>query len=237
MKKVLAFLLVLTVVMMVSLSGFAEDNGEISVSSTATVSVTADRAELRIGCVSKDESVTKAQGDNAVVINGILAALDAKGIIKEDITTSEYSVNENYEYKSDVFGNSNRVLKGYEVTHMLRVIIRDIDKVGETIDAATLAGANQSYGISFICSDEKAAYEKALEQAVTDARAKADIIAKAAGIEIVGIESITEGGSSAEYYRNADFTMAAGAASESSTVISAGALTVSATVKIVYSVK
>ncbi len=234
MRKIIAFILVISVVSLFSLSALAEDSAKLSVSATASVSVTADRAELNIGCVSKDESVTNAQSANASVINKLLASLEAKGILKEDITTAEYSINENYEYEGVTY--TKRVLKGYEVTHMLKIIIRDTDKIGEIIDAATAAGANQSNGVSFICSTENEAYEKALTDAVKNARVKADIIAEAAGVTITGIESITESGSSSVYYRNTNY-IASSVSMEDSTVISTGSLSVSATVNIVYIIK
>jgi len=72
----------------------------------------------------------------------------------------------------------------YVVTHTLTVTIRNIDSVGEVIEAATEAGANQTHGVFFGIEDRETLYIEALALAIADAKVKAEAIAEVLGVEI-----------------------------------------------------
>ena len=86
------------------------------------------------------------------------------------------------------------MLAGYYAGSTLAIRVTDMEQVGEVIDAAFAAGANTLNGITFSATDTKDAKAKALKAAVEDAREKAEVLAAASDLELLSIESITEGG-------------------------------------------
>ena len=97
----------------------------------------------------------------------------------------------------------------------MNVTVRDIESVGEVVDAATAAGATNVNGISFRVDDPAAAEAEARSAAVADARAKADQLATDAGVAIIGVVNISESGAQPPqpiYMERAAMDMAAAAA-------------------------
>ncbi len=85
---------------------------------------------------------------------------------------------------------------GYRATNTMTVKVKDLSKIGSTIDAANNAGANRVNGVSFELSDELAAdmYKQALTKAVSDGSDKAKTISSAAGVSNLTLKSISESG-------------------------------------------
>ncbi|HPA61053.1 MAG TPA: SIMPL domain-containing protein, partial [Clostridia bacterium] len=101
----------------------------------------------------------------------------------------------------------------YVVNNMIFVTLRDIDKVSAALDAAAAAGANNIYNLVFQSSQSTEAYHKALTRAVEDARAKAEVLARASGRqlgELVRIESGDYAGLPYGIQNRADFAVAEG---------------------------
>ena len=97
--------------------------------------------------------------------------------------TSQLSINAVYEPYREGSPETQQVA-GYEAANMVTVRVRDVARVGETVDAVTKAGVNRVYGIGFDVSDPRAALDTARRQAVEDARAKAELFAEAAGVKL-----------------------------------------------------
>lgn len=72
----------------------------------------------------------------------------------------------------------------YQARSLLRVTVRDTARLGEIVDALAKAGASLVGGFSYHAADEAAARRAALEAAARDARAKAEVLATAAGREV-----------------------------------------------------
>jgi uncharacterized protein YggE len=154
----------------------------------------------------------------------------------EDIATTEYRINESYEYNS-LKGRSETI--GYSATALLSICVRDLDQAGKVIDAAMNAGANQLNGVEFMSSDQRDARDQALTLAVQDGMRKAKVIAAAAGINLPKIPSSIEEASMATYGAASNMIMMmdnAVAESDKSTTLQAGMLSVTAKVTIVYEI-
>jgi uncharacterized protein YggE len=80
------------------------------------------------------------------------------------------------------------------------VTIRVLAKAGSILDAASNAGANDVYGPTLSRSDEAGQQAKALRAAVDNARAKARVLADAAGLQLSRVTTITENGNEPEPY-------------------------------------
>ena len=204
----------------------------ISLTGAGTASATADEATIRMGVEVTMDSAAEAISDNAESMAEVIDALLLQGISEDDIQTTSYSVYPQYDWTED-----GRVLLGYTVTNMVQVTIKDLDIVGDVIDAAGSAGANRMDGISFGLSDAKMQELKntAYILALGDATDKADLIAETLGLTISGVQSVTESSyvPARTYVETAemggDMTM-----SRAPTPIISGDLSVSVNVHIVF---
>lgn len=161
----------------------------IAVSGTGTATLAPDLATFSAGVTETNANVTDAQNSVNTKANAIIDALRQRGVdVDKDVKTTGYSVQPQYNYPS----NSAPVLTGYRVTSTVTVMVRDIKKVGELLDAVTKAGANQVGSVSFGLSDPEGASRAAREQAVQNARGKADTLAKATGVGVGMVMTIED---------------------------------------------
>jgi len=80
----------------------------------------------------------------------------------------------------------------YRVSNMLRVTVRNLEQVGELLDAVVEVGANQMYGVTFTVSDDQEWESEAREKAMDDAKARAEELAGLAGVELGEVLSVSE---------------------------------------------
>ncbi len=229
MKRTIALILALMLVLTAA-SALAET--KITVSGSGTTLVNADYAMVTLGVVHMEKDVLKAQEKVNSAINAIRAALIESGIAKEDINTDQVRINARYDYSGSV-----EKIVGYSASSYLVIRTDDMENVGSVIDTAFTAGANTLDGIEFFAEDTEDAREESLTFAVNDARKKAEIIAKAAGLTITGIETISESYSyTSESSRNAVFKNAVmeDAAAYGQTIVQSAKLSVEASISIVF---
>jgi uncharacterized protein YggE len=202
----------------------------LTVTGTGRASVRPDIADLRLGVAITESTVDAARASSATALSAILARLKSQAIEERDLRTSVISVNPQYDYSQP---SSPPRLVGYQFTNLVAATIRDIDKVGEAIDGALGAGATSIDQIGFRIADQTAAEASAREAAVKDARLKADTYAAAAGVSIVGVGAILEGGGGPVPYPGPMERMAL-AAKDAATPVEAGENEVVASVTITY---
>ena len=190
MKKLLILLLTLALLLPVFAQAehAAAPGATITVSGNATVTLKADYAQVTVGVSTKAPSVEEASQKNTVAIHAVIVALTEAGVLEEDIATSNYSVNAEYDYSS----MGGQRLTGYNVSNQLNVTIRDMEHIGATLDKATAAGANTIYNIQFLSTKADAAMDEATAYAVQDAMRRAQLLADAAGLQLGSIVSITD---------------------------------------------
>jgi len=164
----------------------------LTVTGEATVSVAPDAAVIRIGVSSNAKTAREASDANAQQMTGVLAALKDTGIADRDVQTSRLSV----QPQSDPTRAGAARLLGFQVTNQLTIKIRDIDKLPGILDRAIGAGANEMSGLEFVVSEQSKLLDQARDEAMADARRKADRYAKAAGVKVGPVMSIAEEGSS-----------------------------------------
>ena len=162
----------------------------ISVSGLGRVTITPDVADLRLGVQVTKATVKEARDAAASAMTKVVAALRAAGIAEKDIQTSALSLQPVYDYNTN---GAPPKLTGYQLTNVVAVTIRDLDRVAEAIDGAMRAGATTMDGVTFRVDDPKGAEGQARTAAMADAKAKAQALAAAAGVSIIGVASISEG--------------------------------------------
>lgn len=154
-------------------------NNSIRVTGKGEVTVKPNQSSLLLGVIVDDMKVQNAQQQNAVISNQIIEALKNMGISQEDIETSSYSIDRIVDYQ-----DSQEIFRGYRVSHIFKVIVKDIASVGKVIDVATENGANVVRNVSFEVSDPEPYYVEALQKATLNAKSKAESIAKSLGLTI-----------------------------------------------------
>lgn len=150
----------------------------IVTSGEAEVRVTPDRATILVGVETRGATAATAGAQNARVQKAVLDTLKAIGIGADQLTTQNYSVNPEMQYPPS--GGPGKVT-GYMVSNVVRVELKRIDQVGPAVDAALAKGANQINSIQFSSSTANDSRRTAMADAVRDARADAEALAKAAG--------------------------------------------------------
>jgi uncharacterized protein YggE len=203
--------------------------GTIVVSGTGRVSVTPDVADLRLGVSVARPKVETARADAASTMDAILAAIHAAGVPRKDIRTTLLSIQPRYDYRD----GRAPTLTGYELANVVEVTIRDLAKLGATVDGALAAGATSMDGLTFRLADLAPAEREARQLAMADARARADVLAAAGGLTIEGVSDIVEGGfprPPMPYGKAERMSMAADVA----TPVEAGSLEVAVSVMVTY---
>ena len=163
--------------------GASDPSGGITVAGTGTVQSVPDQAQFSIGVQTNGRTAREALAANSERMRRVLAALFAAGVVKADVQTQDVSVSKAYPDN------------GYSADNSVSVTIRELAKAGAILDAASKAGANDVYGPTLSRSDEAGQQAKALRAAVDNARAKARVLAEAAGVQLGPVTAISENGS------------------------------------------
>ncbi len=163
----------------------------MTVTGEATVAVAPDAAVIRIGVTSQDKTAREASEANAKQMTAVLAAIKDTGIADRDVQTSRLSLQPQY----DPNKSGTARLTGFQATNQVTVRIRDIDKLPVFLDRAIAAGANEMSGIEFVITEQSKLLDRARDDAIADARRKAELYAQAAGSKLGPVVSITEEGS------------------------------------------
>lgn len=204
----------------------------LSVSGLGMVYLTPDIVYINVGVNTQRENASEAVEINKEQTRGVIQAIQDFGVDPKDIRTTNFSIWSNPQY--DEFGQ----VKGtnYSVDNTVNVTVRDIDKLGDLLDAAIQAGANSIYSIQFDVEDKAEATKEARAQAVEDAKREALELAEVAGVELGEIEIINYyEGSPTPYFEGKG---GGGGESVASAVpIQPGQLAISVTVNMTYSIK
>jgi hypothetical protein len=163
----------------------------ISVTGEATLSVAPDQAQIEAGVTSEAKTARDASEANNAAMGKVLLALKAAGIEQKDIQTSRLSLQPESAPNRPPDPNS---IVGYRASNHVTVRLHDVTKIASTIDMLVGAGATDIGGINFSVSNASKLLDDARAQAVADARRKAEIYAKAAGVTLGAPLSISEEG-------------------------------------------
>jgi uncharacterized protein YggE len=180
-----------------SAGGAETTAGGITVTGVGTVASVPDEASFTIGVQTQGSTAREALAANSQQIRRVIDAVKAAGVEKSDIKTQDVSVSANY-------ADEGRI-DGYSARNSVLVTIHDLSEAGTILDAASNAGANEVYGPMLSRSDEDALQAKALRDAVSNARKKAESLADAAGVRLGRVTAMTEGfaGGPQPYYESA----------------------------------
>lgn len=173
----------------------AEQAAAITVSASGRATSAPDLALVTLGAQSQAKTARTALDANSKVMSDLLAALKGFGIAEKDMQTSDLNVTPQFFYPQNNQSGQPEApsIVGYAVTNQVAVRIRDIDRLGEILDASVSLGVNSGGDIRFETEDTSKALELARVQAVANAFAKAETLAEASGVELGKIIEIREG--------------------------------------------
>ncbi|RUM95491.1 SIMPL domain-containing protein [Pseudaminobacter arsenicus] len=154
--------------------------------------VAPDMALLSLSVMREAKTAREALSANNDAMAAVIAAMKAVGIEDRDLQTAGIQITPRYDYTQKPDGTQEGKLVAYQVTNMLSVRIRDLDKAGEILDKSVSLGVNQGGGISFTNDDPSAALTEARKLAVKDAVEKARILAEAAGVGLGKVIEISD---------------------------------------------
>lgn len=168
----------------------------ISVAGQGEVVVKPDIATISFGVTVENLDVSKAQTEAATKMNNVLDFLKKNGVEDKDIKTTNYSVYPRYDYvQTKVYPyNGKQILAGYTVSQNVEVKIRDISKAGTLLAGVGEYGVTDVSGLNFGVDKIDEVQNQARNEAIKNARAEAEVLAKALGVKLVRIVSFSENG-------------------------------------------
>ncbi len=164
-----------------------QDSGPVHglvVTGTGQASARPDLAIVSAGVETRAPSAQEAQNQNNQTMQKVIDAIKTLGVQASAIQTTGISL-------YPVIGEDQAVT-GYVASNHVTVRVDAIDQVGPVLDAAVKAGANLASNVRFTLKDQSALRNKALAAAIGEAKSKAGVMAEALGVEISGIQSVTE---------------------------------------------
>lgn len=223
-----------------ALSGCLGTQATASGSTTNTITVTGsaetqtapDRAVVAVSVEATGDSATAVRDELATQSDQLNQALRAAGFTDDQITTGRFSIRERRERPREGDRPTQPVYVG---THSFTIDIDSVDEVGSTVDTAIDGGADSVDRIEYTLSESTRAdlRQQALEQAVTDARTEADVLATQVDSGIVDVQQVTtDTGDVSPYFGDT----AAALEEAGSTELQPGDVTVSAQVKVTYEI-
>ncbi len=208
------------------MGGFGGSTRHLDVNASGAVSAVPDQATIQLGVTTQATTAAAALTQNSTDTAAVIASVIKLGVAEKDIQTSNFSVYPTYD-------TSGTRISGYQVSNSVTVTVRDLVKAGPLLDQVVQAGANNITGLNFSISDTSALVNQARILAFEAAKTKAEAMAKAAGVELGDIISVTESSQNAQPMTNGRVAMDAMAAAP----IQTGTQDVTVDVTIIYSLK
>jgi hypothetical protein len=165
----------------------------LHVAAESQVRAAPDLATITLGVQTDAATAQAALAENAKRMQAVFAALKKAGVADKDVQTSNLSIAPQYAYAE----REPPKLTGYQASNQVSVIVRDLKRLGATVDAVVGSGSNQVNGVTFGLADPDRALDQARKDAVAKARARAELYAQAAGLKVARIVAISEGGDAA----------------------------------------
>jgi hypothetical protein len=206
----------------------------ISVTGNGKVTGKPDVAKLTLGVSAEADTVEKARTQAAASLDAMIKSLKDNGIAEKDIQTQQFNIEPQYDYNE-----GKQRLRGFRVTNIVTATLRDINKTSQAVDDAVRAGGNdtQIQGLSFTIDNPEDLKKQAREKAVADARAKAETLAKSAGVSVGDAITISETSYSPPVFDQFAGKGVAAPETAPSTPIQPGELDVTVDVSITWQIK
>jgi len=175
----------------------------ISVSGEGETYAAPDIAEVSFSVVAEAKSVAEAQQKVRAAMESTTRFLAESGVAQKDVKTQSYNFYPKYEWqqtratacvKYPCPPEGRQILVGYEASQAIAIKVRKIDDAGKILSGLGERGATNLSGVSFTVEHDDQVWAAARELAITDAKTKANVLAKQLGVDLVRIVGFNEGG-------------------------------------------
>ena len=202
----------------------------IVVSGIGHASAQPNRAALTFGAATIAPRASYALKQNATIMNRVIDVIKQVGVPQQDMETTMFRLHPHYTHPRGERSGEPRIA-GFEAMHLIKVLT-DQATVSEILDRAVDAGANRINNVSFTLPPEtlQEVQMNARQNAIVDARAKADVIASSVGVNIVGIASVIEN----DYPRTPRGPYREGVSTAMATIMPPSEATVRVSVRVTY---
>ena len=205
-------------------------NPVIDLTISETVETKPDIATFSTGVQNMAPTASEAVRANNVQMASVVARLKKLGIAEKDIQTTQISLNQQFDYR-----DGQQIFKGYQASNMVNAKLRDLKKLGAFLDALAIDGATNFNGPVFGIDDDSAFQDDARDKVWASAMKRARNLARKAGyadVRVLRVEETDQGSS----YSPMPMPMLARSmdATEKSTPISPGELSVGATMSFTF---
>lgn len=184
-------------------SGVSASN-TITVSGEGEVSAVPDTATFSVTIQERAQTVAAAQEVATKRSNDVVDFLKEEDIDDKDIQTADYSIYPEYEYRETssegMYRPGKQVLVGYNVSQTITVKVRDTEKAGDILSGVGELGVSQVSGLSFTIDDEDQLKNDARDEAIAQAKEKAEALADSLGVDVVRVVGFSEDGSYPQPY-------------------------------------
>ncbi len=222
----------------------SEQVATISVSGSGEAVAVPDIATFQYSVIVEDDTAEVAQNEAASTNNAILEYLrETAGVSEEDIRTTRYDLSPRYEQvrqeecREGFCPPGERVLVGYEVRQTVEVRVRDTAEAGDLVSGVGQRGASNITSLRFTIDDDSSYVDEARDEAIADAKAKAEVLADSLGVRLVRIVSYDESGSTPGPYMMRSEMEVMDSAEAVSPDLPAGEDTITRSVHITYEIR
>jgi uncharacterized protein YggE len=168
----------------------SDNNKTLFVTGSATTQVKPDKVTVSLGVEITNTKAKAALAANSELMNKIISALKIADVKDNETSTSSFTITPNRDYSID---KSQGKLIGFTVSNSIQIDSNNVNNTSEWIDIAVSSGANNVNSIYFSLSDKKLddIRKELVNDAIDNAKEKADIAASALGLKIVGIRTVS----------------------------------------------
>lgn len=229
----------------VSFPALAENNGlpatpYVIVDGSATIETAPDFATLTFEIGSSKSTTAEAAAYVNDQTQKLIALAVKDGVAKDEIQATTVNIQPDFSYM-----NRAQVLKGVNVERAVKLTIRDLSKYSEFMQALLDQGIVGIDDVKFDSSHRAALTQQAMDQAIDDARAKADDAAKHAGSTVDKLYALSVGTHDAYLGRGFPLGLSSGSSEyataqlgrSTSTFLIPKSIDVTSAVTIVYTLK
>lgn len=216
----------------------------ITVSGEGKVTAVPDTATFTFTVDETAADVATAQGKATTAANTVIDYLKAQGIADTDIQTTDYNVNPQYEYGTQICTNNGycppqkQSISGYEVSQTVSVKVTDITKAGSLLAGVGTRGVSDVSGLTFTVADQDALDATARDKAIANAQSKAKELASALGVSLIRVTGFSENNSGAPIPM---YAMASGATAQDKAAVApelpTGQNTTTSDVSVTYEIR
>ena len=216
----------------------------ITVQGDGQATLPPDVANVSFTVQNTAPAVADAQAATTKQANAAIDFVKGQGVADKDVKTLSYNISPEYSYPSPCVGgmmcpvySGTPKITGYQVSETIQVTMHDLATVGALLSGLGKLSVQNISGPNFALDDSTAGYSAARADAITKAKAQADLLAKQLGIHLGKIVDFSE---SSGNYPSPVYSMSAGATDArvaATPVVPAGENTYNASVSITYEIR